>query len=103
MAEDRRRAAEAALVRAFRELHGYVRRPNEERRGELGQRHYRIYKKGWEVRLLARDEVELERLRRWLRDAGFTAGRPFRKGARLCQPVYGREQVARFLELLDRS
>lgn len=96
----RHRRAEAALVRAFLEGAGYVRVPNQERREALGPRYYRVYKKGWEVRLLARDVDELAAIRRWALEAGFVPGRPFAKGSRICQPIYGREQVARFLSLV---
>ncbi len=91
------------LARSFLDRSGYVRVPNQERRTELGSAWYRRYKKGWEVRLLARTEEELGQLRRWLEEAGFRPGRPFPKGRQIAQPVYGREAVARFLALVERE
>ena len=59
------------------------------------------YKKGDEVRLVADSEQELKLIRRLLREAGFKPGRPFAKGLQYRQPIYGRQAVARFLELVD--
>jgi hypothetical protein len=76
---------------------GYVRRQNPVRVAEEGWRQYR---KGDEVRLIARSAEELRLVRRLLRQAGFTPGRPFVKGRQHRQPVYGRQEVARFLDLI---
>lgn len=76
---------------------GYVRRQDPELLAERGRQGYR---KGDEVRLVANSMVELREIRRMLRSAGFQPGRPFRKGRQYRQPVYGRAEVARFLELL---
>ena len=75
---------------------GYIRRFNPKRRAK----EKRKYKKGDEVRLVADTYDELRAIRRLLREAGFAPGRPFRKGKQWRQPVYGRETVARFLELV---
>jgi hypothetical protein len=64
------------------------------------------YKKGEEVRLIANGNEERVRIVRLLRRAGFKAGRPFRKGVgrtQFCIPVYGREQVARFLSMVEAA
>ncbi len=76
---------------------GYVRRQNPVRVAEEGWKQYR---KGEEVRLIAGSAEELRLLRRLLRQAGFTPGRPFVKGRQYRQPVYGRQEVARFLDLI---
>ncbi len=77
---------------------GYVRRLNPKRRAaEPG-----TYKKGDEVRLVAASAAELRAIRRLLRAAGFRPGRAFRKANQWRQPVYGREEVARFLALIKR-
>jgi hypothetical protein len=42
----------------------------------------------------------LARLRRLLREAGFRPGKPFAKWRSFCQPLYGRQEVRRFLDLI---
>jgi hypothetical protein len=91
-----------AVARRLRELflrNGYVRRFNPKRRKEEP----RSYKKGDEVRLVAQSHTELREIRRLLRSAGFTPGRPFRKDAQWRQPIYGRRVVARFLLLIGNK
>jgi len=75
---------------------GYVRRVNVERRRTEGQK----YKKGDEVRLVAESRSELTTIRRLLHQAGFKVARPFVKGRQFRQPLYGRQEVARFLALV---
>jgi len=77
---------------------GYVRRQNAERLARDGAQHY---KKGDEVRLTARSLGELATIRRLLRQAGFKPGRPFRHAHQLRQPIYGRQEVERFLTLVS--
>lgn len=89
-------SAAAKLVWFFRR-NGYVRRASRQRREAEGSR---VYKKGDEVRLVASSREELATIRRLLKAAGFKAGRPFRKARQYRQPVYGRDQVARFLALV---
>lgn len=78
---------------------GYVRRPNQDRRAAERSR----YKKGYEVRLVAASEVELERIRSLLVSAGFEPGRPYAQLPGFRQPVYGREQVIRFLDAVGAA
>ncbi len=87
------------LAALFRR-HGYVRWQNPERLSADG---YMGYKKGDEVRLVANTVAELRAIRRLLRQAGFTPGRPFAKARQWRQPVYGRAAVARFLDLVGGS
>ncbi len=64
------------------------------------------YKKGVEMRLVANGREEQERILRRLKLAGFRPGRPFRKGPernQFCVPIYGREQVARFLRMVEET
>ena len=92
----------AAVVDQLRELferNGYVRRLNPKRR----EKEPRIYKKGDEVRLVARSSAELREIRRLLRTAGFVPGRPFQKAEQWAQPIYGRRVVARFLALIGEE
>jgi hypothetical protein len=79
---------------------GYVRTQNERRISEEG---WSRYKKGEEVRLTANSVAELNRIRECLQKAGFKPGRPFRKGNQYRQPVYGRQAVARFLQIVTEE
>jgi hypothetical protein len=95
---------DAVQVRAARALAWYYRRNGYVRRqdaGRLASEGPQQYKKGEEVRLVARTAAELRVVRRLLREAGFKPGRPFLKGRQYRQPVYGREAVARFLEVVE--
>jgi len=86
-----------ARLADFFDRNGYVRQQNADRLSAEG---YTAYKKGDEVRLVANSLAELAEIRRLLRAAGFKLGWPFRKANQYRQPVYGREQVARFLTLV---
>jgi hypothetical protein len=79
------------------ERNGYVRQQDAKRLRSEG---YDGYKKGDEVRLIAESRRELNALRRALQEAEFTPGKPFEKGKRWCQPIYGREAVSRFLRVV---
>ncbi len=79
---------------------GYVRWQNPDRLAADG---YTRYKKGDEVRLVARSKAELQMIRRWLRAAGFAPSRPFAKSKQWRQPIYGRAAVARFLDLVGAA
>lgn len=94
----RRRKVEAGkrLARYFWR-NGYVRRQDSVRVSQDGPAKY---KKGDEVRLVAQSEAELQEIRLLLVEAGFQPGRPFAKGRQIRQPIYGREEVTRFLELI---
>jgi len=89
-------SASWALARYFRR-NGYVRWQNPKR---LAREGYLGYKKGDEVRLAAQDEQELHDIQDLLVRAGFRPGRPFVKGQQYRLPIYGREEVGRFLRLV---
>jgi hypothetical protein len=59
-----------------------------------------VYKKGDEVRLVADTKQELAHIRKLLKDAGFEPGRPFAKGNQYRQPIYKKDAVARFLDMV---
>lgn len=80
------------LLKQFFQQHGYVRGPNETRKKQLGQ----TYKKGYEVRLVAKTQSELAHIRHLLGQIGFKAGKPFRKHGRIVQPIYGKSAVEWF-------
>ena len=63
----------------------------------------RLYKKGDEVRLVAVSKQELAHIRRLLREAGFEPGKPFAKGRQYRQPIYKKDAVARFLEMVGAA
>lgn len=89
----------AELRRLFRR-NGYVRWPRRER---MEKEDSQSYRKGYEVRLAANSEDELDYIQGLLREAGFRVARPFRKGRQHRQPIYGTRQVSRFLALMDEE
>lgn len=96
MSETPRNPSAVAELAFLFKRNGYVRRLNPKRRSAEGQG----YKKGDEVRLVADTKAELAHLRRLLRRCGFPRGRAFVKGLQYRQPIYGRQTVARFLDLV---
>jgi hypothetical protein len=93
-------AGDASAIAELTELfqrNGYVRRADDHRRDSEGST---AYKKGDEIRLAASSSAELARIRKMLVALGFKPGRPFQKGKQFRQPLYGREEVARFLKLV---
>lgn len=83
------------LRKLFRR-NGYVRWQNSSRlRNDKNK-----YKKGDEVRLIVRTQQELARVRRLLKSSGFECGKPFSKARQMAIPIYGRDQVAQFLEFI---
>lgn len=79
----------------FFERNGYLRLPNTERR----EKDRSDYKKGYEVRLVAKDASELDQIRDLLVAAGFKTAKAFQKGSQWVQPIYGRESVDRFCKI----
>ena len=86
-----------AELAAYFARNGYVRWQDRRR---LSREGHELYKKGSEVRLTARTRRELDLIRRLLRQAGFAPARPFLKGRQYRQPVYGVDEVERFLKLV---
>ena len=89
-------AALSQLAERFRDG-GYVRRRDPVRTEEEG----RLYKKGAEVRFVARSQAELRDIRRLLRQAGFPVKHAFKKNNQWRQPLYGVKAVARFLAAVE--
>jgi len=90
------------LTALFRR-NGCVRRHDAARYARQGSMKY---KKGEEIRLVANREAERVQIQRLLKRAGFKAGRPFRKskhGTQVCIPIYGREQVAGFVKMVEET
>ncbi len=87
-----------ARLRVYFVRNGYVRVQNP----DLVEPGGRAYKKGDEARLVAANRAELAEIRRLLKEAGFKIGRPFAKANQFRQPIYGRDQVARFISLMGK-
>lgn len=58
------------------------------------------YKKGYEIRFVAKDKKELSEMKSLLKEAEMKAGKPFNKFNQYVLPVYGKEKYLRFRELL---
>lgn len=85
---------------AFFHRNGHVRRQNSARLNAEGTH---TYKKGSEIRLTANSEDELTEIQYYLQVLGFSPGNPFTQGKTLRIPVYGKEQVARFLSMVGQG
>jgi hypothetical protein len=83
------------LVSFFRR-NGCWRSPDQKRRKTAGT----IYKKGYELRFVARTTAELKRIRRMLVQCGFKPGASYSKGQQIVQPVYGHDAFSRFQSLV---
>ena len=83
--------SEAYLAESYHHR-GYMREPDVIRKKKDGQ----SYKKGHEVRFVACSDDELAEIRHYLREAGFDLARPYDKGKKIVQPVYGKENMERF-------
>lgn len=95
---DTKRSEASQLAEIFAKG-GYVRLQNPKRlkEGSLA------YRKGAEVRMVAESMTALRTMRRLLRTAGFSPGRPFLKHSKWCQPLYGVDAVSRFLSLIHKK
>ncbi len=91
--------AVARQLARFFTRNGYVRTQNKSRLATEPGR----YKKGDEVRLIAKSDEELHLIRKLLEQAGFRPGRPFKKELQYGQPIYGKQEVARFLRLVQTN
>ncbi len=94
---DRTQDDEIAILARFFRRNGYIRIANKERIIHDG---WNKYKKGCEIRLVAKNERELGQIRNSLISAGFKPGRAFVKWNQIVQPIYGREQAERFAKLI---
>lgn len=60
------------------------------------------YKQGYEVRLLAKDEAELERIQIAISSLDLYVAKTFKKGNQIVQPIYG-EEITRKFEKIKRK
>ncbi|MFH1048777.1 MAG: hypothetical protein V1732_03890, partial [Patescibacteria group bacterium] len=82
----------------FFNRNGYVRRPDLKIRKKIGCDRY---KKGWEVRLTAKTDKELDLIRNLLDEVGLKKGKPFKKEKFNIQPIYGKQAVEWFINYTD--
>ena len=78
---------ENKLRQLFRS-HGYARCYDPKKRKKRGSN---VYKKGYEIRLIAYSYKELQNIQEMLDKVGFRRGRPFMKHKQWVQPLYGKE------------
>jgi hypothetical protein len=90
----------AEKLAVYYRRNGYMRTQKADRIARDG---WKKYKKGDEIRLVANTKRELRAIRRLLKEAGFKPGRSFPKANQYRQPVYGRREVARFLEFIGEK
>ncbi len=82
-------ASPLARLRAVLNKNGCVRMPSAARIPEG----HADYKKGWEVRIVVDTRRELSEVRRLLKALKLLPGKPYVKGPRWVQPIYGRLAV----------
>lgn len=87
----------ASELVALYQRNGYVRQPNSARFDE-GQG----YKKGWEIRWVAKDETEAAHISKLLSVAGFKHGKTYLKNKLIVLPVYGYEAMEKFISFLSK-
>lgn len=75
---------------------GCFRSADPNKRKELGQ----TYKKGYEIRFVAYDENELAELKTLMESLGLKHGKTYAKSKTTVLPVYGKQQMERFREII---
>ena len=63
------------------------------------QRKSNNYKKGFEIRFVSEDNVELKKIQDSISAIGFKVCKPFNKAGRIIQPLYGKEITLQFQAL----
>lgn len=87
------KASPDELLAWFFHRNGYFRLADIERRQKLGSKGY---KKGDEVRLVAKNADELNRINSALKRVGLNPGKPFAKARSTVIPIYGKEAINYF-------
>jgi len=75
---------------------GYVRIKNESKLKANGSK---SYKKGYEIRFLPKEDIELERLQTAISTLNFYVSKTFMKRGRVVQPLYGKDITLEFRDL----
>jgi len=86
-----------AQLRYYFCCNGCFRAPNIARRKREGCRNY---KKGYEIRFVADNKEELQKIRSLLRKAGFKTGKPYSKRSQIVQPIYGKNFYEEFRKFI---
>jgi hypothetical protein len=89
-------AAIAELAMLF-SRNGYVRTPDASHQSQEDA----AVRRGYEVRLTAKSVAELDRIQLLLRVTGFKVSRPFAHKRQYRQPLYGRETMRRFMNMIE--
>ncbi|WP_144604383.1 hypothetical protein [Algoriphagus algorifonticola] len=79
---------------------GYLRIKDSSKVEKLGSQKY---KQGYEVRIVTKNEIELERIRTAISSLGLYAAKPFFKGNQIVQPIYGEEITRKFEKLKPKK
>ncbi|SEF78825.1 hypothetical protein SAMN03080598_01411 [Algoriphagus boritolerans DSM 17298 = JCM 18970] len=79
---------------------GYVRIKDSSR---IEESKTQKYKKGYEVRLVAKDEAELARIRVAIFSLDLYVAKSFLKGNQMVQPIYGEEITRKFEKIKRKS
>ncbi len=85
------------IINYYLNANAYMRLPNENRRKTDKQK----YKKGYEIRFVAKSDAECREIAHALEECGFNPGKPFKKGTQIIVPLYGREALIKLKELLE--
>lgn len=75
---------------------GCLRLPNE----KLKKQRDGNYRKGYEIRFVANNKIELKEIKSLLKEADLIPGKHFEKFNQFVLPVYGKESFFRFKSLL---
>ena len=89
----------ATLKRVFLR-NGYLRIQDEDQVESYGTQ---AYKKGYEVRLVPETKAELNLIRRAIASLDLYVAKPFEKGNKTIQPIYGKEITMKFLEIKQKA
>jgi hypothetical protein len=91
---------EAQISRQFLEelfqRNGYLRIRNPEKWKISGSNNY---KKGFEIRFVAKNEKELQDIQASISSIGYKVCKPYLKGGHMVQPLYGKEITLQFQSL----
>ncbi len=94
-----KKAPEEYLREIF-ERNGCARSPDPKQKEEKS---YDEYKKGWEIRLVAKSKEELNQIQDALKQLDFEPGKPWDKLNQYVQPVYGKQEFERFKVLMGKE
>ena len=92
--------AQALLAACFRR-NGYLRLPIAARvKQAKATKQKHVYKKGYELRLVANSTKELREIQSCLGQAGYKFGKAYAKSSQFVVPVYGKQQIDAFLTMV---